>query len=316
MNWLVFSYSLPAKSGSGRRVAVWRRLRVVGAVTPASSVYVLPDRPECLEALQWLSQEIQQAQGEALVMRVEKFETLTDQAVIEFFRAARREEYQEIATQAALLETAAAAAPPQERERLMEQLGKLRRRYTDLQRIDYFGAPEATSLAVRLAHLEQALTPFAPNQSSIAAAQIAEYRGRRWVTRPHPHIDRLACIWLIRRFVDAAAVIRYAVEPEPGEVAFDMDRGQFTHQGRLCTFETMLAAFGFDDPALRLIAEIVHEIDLRDGMYIRPETAGIDVILNGWERDGLADADLETHGMALFSGLYAARQLPISQKGE
>ena len=314
MNWLVFSYSLPAKSG--RRVAVWRRLRVVGAVAPASSVYVLPDRPECLEALQWLSQEIRQAQGEALVMRVEKFETLTDEAVIELFRSARREEYQEIATQAALLETAAAAAQPQEREQLMERLGKLRRRYTDVQRIDYFGATEATSLAVRLAHLEQALMPFAPRQSSIATVQIAEYRGRHWVTRPHPHVDRLACIWLIRRFIDASAAIRYSVESESGEIAFDMERGQFTHQGRVCTFETMLAAFGFDDPALRLIADIVHEIDLQDGMYIGPETAGIDAILSGWERAGLADADLETHGTALFSGLYAARELHISQEGE
>jgi hypothetical protein len=314
MNWLVFSYSLPAKSG--RRVAIWRRLRLVGTISPVSSVYLLPDRPHCLEALRWLSQEIRQAQGEALVMCVAKFETLTDEAVIELFRASRREEYREIATQAALLETAAAAAQPQERERLKEQLGKLRRRYTDVQRIDYFGAPEATSLTVRLAQLEQALMPFAPRQSSTATVQIAEYRGRHWVTRPHPHVDRLACIWLIRRFIDASAAIRYSVESESGEIAFDMERGQFTHQGRMCTFETMLDAFGLDDPALRLIADIVHEIDLRDSMFMRPETAGIDAILNGWERAGIADADLEAHGTALFSGLYAARELHISQEGE
>jgi hypothetical protein len=102
-------------------------------------------------------------------------------------------------------------------------------------------------------------------------------------------------------------VIRYAAEPaEPGEVGFDMDGAEFSHQGNLCTFEVMLRAFQLDETALALIAEIVHEIDLRDGRYQRPETAGVDATLRGWLLANVPDSELEQHGIALFEGLYAA----------
>ena len=124
------------------------------------------------------------------------------------------------------------------------------------------------------------------------------------MTRPNPHVDRLACAWLIRRFINPRAQIRYSDAPQPDEVAFDMSRGPFGHQGNLCTFETMTRAFGLDDPGLRAIAEIVHEIDLRDGRYTRPEVAGIDAVLRGWLTR--SDAEREAHGIALFDGLHVA----------
>ena len=84
-----------------------------------------------------------------------------------------------------------------------------------------------------------------------------------------------------------------------------MEQGQFGHQGNLCTFETMRLAFGFDDPALHTIAEIVHEIDLQDERYTRPETVGVDAVLEGWWKSGLLDADLEARGITLFDALYS-----------
>src|SRR5512135_7318 len=93
MNWIVFSYSLPGKSGSGPRVNLWRRLRRLGAISPAGSAQVLPARDECLEAFQWLAREIRQAHGEAIVMRVEQFEGMSDQQLIDLFHAARGEDY-------------------------------------------------------------------------------------------------------------------------------------------------------------------------------------------------------------------------------
>jgi hypothetical protein len=126
------------------------------------------------------------------------------------------------------------------------------------------------------------------------------------VTRPRPHVDRLACAWLIRRFINPDANIRYATIPEPDEVAFDMPDAQFGHLGVSCSFETMLRAFGFSDPALQTIAEIVHAIDLRDGRYAQPEIEGIAAILQGWLLNDLSDAELEARGVALFEGLYAA----------
>jgi hypothetical protein len=138
--------------------------------------------------------------------------------------------------------------------------------------------------------------------------------------RPRPHVDRLSCIWLIRRFINPQAVVRYSATPEPGEVGFDMPRGEFTHRGPLCTFETMVRAFGLEDQVLQAMGEIIHEIDLRDGRYGHPETAGIDAVLKGWLLAGLADPELEAHGVALFEGLYAdlsrrTRRPPPKRRG-
>ncbi|MFY9820816.1 MAG: chromate resistance protein ChrB domain-containing protein, partial [Thermoanaerobaculia bacterium] len=144
---------------------------------------------------------------------------------------------------------------------------------------------------------------------AVPAAERRRYQGRRWVTRPHPHVDRLACAWLIRRFIDPQAEIRYADEPEEGEVSFDLRDADFGHRGNLCSFETMLAAFGLGaDPALATLAEIVHEIDLRDGTSARPEMPGVDGVLRGWSAAGWPDSELERHGVALFEGLYTAMQ--------
>ncbi len=306
MEWLVLAYSLPSKGGSTTRVAIWRRLRRIGAVSPVGAVYVLPAHEECGESLQWLAQEIRQAQGEAVVMRVDQFEGLTDQHLVELFRTARSEEYADLATQTAALEQALQKTALDEREHLRDTLTKLRRRHMEIARIDYFDTPSGAEVAAHLDGLQHALvTPVAPAVPT-SSAVFAAYRGKQWVTRPRPHVDRLACVWLIRRFIDADAVIRYAATPEPDDITFDMSDAHFGHQGNLCTFETMLRAFALDDPALHVMAEIVHEIDLRDGQYHQPETDGIDAILKGWLISDLSDAEREARGVALFEGLYTS----------
>jgi hypothetical protein len=307
VEWVVLSYSLPAQERSSARVALWRRLRRLGALTLAGSVHLLPGREECVEAFQWFAQEVRQVNGEALVMCVGQFEGLTDADLVELFRSARAAEYQEIMAQAAALQqTLQSAQPVEDRERLLDALDKLRRRHAEVARIDYFDAPEGVVTAAQLAALAQALLGNDTTQVAIAPAQLARYRQRTWVTRPRPHVDRLACAWLIRRFVEPEAVIRYASEPAPGEVTFDMPGAEFGHQGNLCSFETMLRAFGLDDPGLQAIAEMVHEIDLRDGRYVRPDIAGVDALLRGWLLVDYSDTEREAHGIALFEGLYAA----------
>jgi hypothetical protein len=85
-----------------------------------------------------------------------------------------------------------------------------------------------------------------------------------------------------------------------------MEPADFGHQGQRCSFETMRLAFGLDDPGVRALAEIVHDIDLHDDRYGRPETHGVAAILSGWRQANLTDAELEARGLALFDGLYAA----------
>jgi hypothetical protein len=307
MTWLVFSYSLPSKAQSSPRVALWRRLRRLGAITLTGGIHVLPAREEDLEAFQWLAEEVQQAKGEAVVMRVEQFEGLADAELIERFRRARAEDYTTLDTQADGLEERLRVDPkPEERSRIRERLERLRRQHAEVARIDFFDAPEGSLVAAHLARIAQALAASETSSTGVAPAAIQVYRDRRWVTRPRPHVDRLACIWLIRRFINPGAIIRYANAPETDEVGFDMRGGTFSHQGNLCTFETMVVAFGLEDPSLHLIGEIVHEIDLRDGRYAHPETVVIDAVLKGWLLMGFSDLELEGHGVALFEGLYTA----------
>lgn len=300
MSWLVFSYSLPSKASSSPRVTLWRRLKRLGAIA-FNSVQVLPERDDCLEAFQWLAQEVQKASGEALIMRVEQFEGLSDSEIVERFRAARRDDYAELEAQS----TALAKAPdPEARGDLQERLEKLYKHYADIRRIDFFDCPEGAQVMAHLNQISETLTP-APGAIAIATAALDQYQQRSWVTRPRPHVDRLACIWLIRRFIDPKAVIRYAKTPTADEVTFDMNKGDFQHQGNLCTFEIMVKAFGLDDnPALQVLGQIVHEIDLRDGQYRQPQTAGVDALLRGWLLANFSDTSLELHGIALFEGLY------------
>lgn len=304
MSWIVFSYSLPSKAQSSPRVAMWRRLRRLGAVSPKSGVYVLPSREECMEAFQWLAQEVRQAGGESLVMHVERFEGLDESQLRELFNQVRAEEYAEIRRQVEQLQQVLLESSPEVHAQPRETLARLYKRHGEVMHIDFFGCPEATEVAALLARTRQ-LLPGTTAQTHPDHRTIEQYQGKGWVTRPHPHVDRLACIWLIRRFIDREAQVRYSSDPLPGEIAFDMKEGEFTHQGNLCTFEVMVAAFGLQDPGLAFVAQIVHELDLRDGLYVRPETPGIDAVIRGWSLEGLPDTQLEAHGIVLFQGLFA-----------
>lgn len=303
MSWLVFSYSLPSKARSSPRVAVWRRLRAIGAVSPKSGVYVLPARPECEEAFQWLAQEVEDAKGEALLMHVDRFEGMSDDALAGLFQSVRRSDYDALSTRIAELRRSlkASRAPSGEAR---DALIRLRREHAEIARVDFFESPVSAAVAAELDRLEQQLTPAASSGARVERAAVDAYRTARWVTRPQPHVDRLACIWLIRRFVNPRAAVRYAMATEPDEVPFDMPGAAFGHHGSLCTFETMMRTFGLDDSGLRAIAEIVHEIDLRDGRFARPEILGVDAVLRGW--GGLSDTEREAHGVALFEGLYTS----------
>lgn len=306
MSWIVFSYSLPVKRASSARVSLWRRLQRLGSVTPKAGVYVLPDQDECVEAFQWLAQEVQQTGGEAVVMRVERFEGLPDAKLMELFQHACRDKYAELETEAANTERALRRKPSLARAEGLEKLEKLRKRHAEIARVDFFNCPEGAQVSALLLRIQERLRQGDATITRIAPMKLEDYRGAQWVTRPRPHVDRLACAWLIRRFINPTAVIRYAVRPDPGEAGFDMRDATFGHRGNLCTFETMMAAFGLKEPGLQGIAEIVHEIDLRDGRYARPETAGLDLVLKGWLQAGLSDTEVEQRGIALFEGLFTA----------
>ena len=131
----------------------------------------------------------------------------------------------------------------------------------------------------------------------------------KWVTRARPKTDRIACPWLIRRFIDPAARFKFvpgrAYLPRTGEVRFDMFEGEYTHEGDRCTFEVLLLRSGRKDRALAAIAEIVHDIDLKDSKFARAEAGGIAAVVDGLARADLSDGERLEQGGIVFDNLYA-----------
>ena len=133
--------------------------------------------------------------------------------------------------------------------------------------------------------------------------------GHTWVTRAGVFVDRIASAWLIRRFIDPAAQFKFVAargyQPGADERRFDMFEAEYTHEGEHCTFETLCDRFALTDPALRPIAEIVHDIDCKDDKFGRPETAGVAALLQGIAAATTDDAERLSRGAALFDNLYA-----------
>ena len=132
----------------------------------------------------------------------------------------------------------------------------------------------------------------------------------RWATRRHCHVDRAACAWLIRRFIDADAEFVFVDDPDevPADsTPFDMRGVELSHRGGDCSFETFLRRYELADPVLWELAKIVHEADLADERYDAPEAPGLDVLLRGLSmvRD---DEELLALSAALFDGLYEYRK--------
>ena len=305
MTWIVFSYSLPTEA-STPRVTLWRRLRRLGAISPTGSVFILPANDECVESFQWLAQEIRQVEGEALVMRVQKFEGVDDPQLAALFNQARQEEYDEISSQLDVLgQKIEASVEGEDLSKFQSTVQKVQKQLVDIAKIDYFQSPGRTAVVAHLNQIIQQINPKDGGDPKIKTAVKAHYQNRRWVTRPRPHVDRLACAWLIRRYLNPKAVIGYSLTVEPDEVAFDMEGAEFSHQGNFCTFEVMIRAFDLKETALYALAEIVHEIDLGDGRYQRPEAVGIDAALRGWLLTDMTDDEIEAQGLALIDGLFA-----------
>ena len=131
----------------------------------------------------------------------------------------------------------------------------------------------------------------------------------KWATRPGIHVDRTACAWLIRRFVDPEA--EFVLVADPSEVPedatpFDMRGVELGHRGGECSFEAMLRRYELEDPVLWGIAEIVHEADLEDERYDAPEARGLDVLIRGLSMVLSDDEMLELTG-PLYDGLYEYR---------
>lgn len=163
MKWLVFSYSLPSNLTAASRVRIWRKLRKSGAVSPKSSIHILPYNNACAETVRWLAAEVEQESGEAIVMQVDRFENLSDDKVIDIFRNERMADYQQIEAFVAKLEKLLEAhrveqpKDPNKVVSLKRDISKLKKNISEVSRVDFFQIYDKRSLLERLHHLQKTL---------------------------------------------------------------------------------------------------------------------------------------------------------------
>lgn len=296
VSWLLLLYSLPA-SRSTERVAVWRRLKKMGAAQLTTSTYLLPDRPAQHEHFQWLAKQIRDGGGEATLIRAQEIEGLTPEKTVSLFNSARDQDYGSLkkALQSFLTNRKKSGA-----EIAAAELERLTRQFREVREIDFFDSPRGHEVAMLLSRAERPGKKLAPRLDPKA------YRGKTWQTRPRPEIDRVGSAWLIRKFIDPKARFIFAptAASNADAIPFDMVDVEFSHQGDCCTFETLIRRFAIEDKAVRKIGEMIHDADLEDAKFQRVECIGLDRVLKGWGKSAITDQEILTAGFACFDGLY------------
>jgi len=299
---------------------VWRKLMKSGAVQLKGSVYILPDNEEHYEFLQWLVSEISGMKGEGAFARIAEIETMKNPEIVALFNEQRGSDYREIVKSFDDLERRLGSIQKGAKVQIIKvisgQFDKLIREYDGIAAVDFFHSSEGKRLSERIISLKSQVKVLsgveAKKESPIQTREISKYQRRVWVTRKKPFIDRMASAWLIRKFIDSKAVFCFIDEKEIAALdnnssAFDIRGGEFTHSGDMCTFEVLIKAFGLKDKILRKMAEIVHDLDIRDDKYKAAEAKGLEDILSGIRKSAKNDTEALEKGMAVFEMLYVNR---------
>ena len=308
--WLLLLHQIPPKPDYVR-VKIWRRLQALGAIAVKNSAYLLPWGDQAREDLQWVQKEVEQSGGEASICEARFVDGLRDEEIEGLFNAERDNEY---ATLAHDIQTVIDGLPEgqlddDQLKAARTQLRRLKKRLDQIAGLDYFRASGRDGVEGLLSTLDGRLQllPLATDAVPCVLA-TADYRGRTWITRRGIHVDRMASAWLIRRFIDPQARFWFVSDriyaPSKDEVRFDMFQGEFTHEGDACTFEVLINRFGIEERALTPIAEIVHDIDLKDGKFKREEAAGVAATVAGIGMGTQDDEERLAQATVLFESLF------------
>lgn len=313
--WLIFSLSLPARL-QALRVKALRRLAAIGAVPLKNSLHLLPARDDCREHLSWLVQEIEAGGGEAVLLTCMDLGGLSESEARQLFRQARDVDYAEVEAETSRLASMLSTSPQDDTVRRDARafLRRAERRLAAISEIDFFPSGRGETLRVALDAL-LALLDGAVADATPPPCRTEDFRGRTWVTRERPYIDRLSSFWLVRRRIDAGAAIRFLAKDEavpqgPELASFDMAGADFTHRGEMVSFETITADFGIKDVAVRRLMGIIKAIDLADDSGedggLPAEARAVKDVLDGLIKISKDDQELLERAMLLFDALAAS----------
>jgi len=306
-SWLLLIVSLPSNSATAR-MRIWRNLKALGCGLLRDGAYLLPDRVNHRESLQALCNETQAEGGSAWLLTVQSGSKPEEEAFQQLFE--RDGDYAEFALISNQVRKQIAGLSPQE---INKVLRKLRREYESIRAIDYFPnecSREAEAMFMDIiAAAEARLSPDEPHpvKAEIPAREIADYQGRTWATRKHLWVDRVACAWLIKQFIDQQPKFLWLDSPSNCPVAalgFDFDGATFTHIGDRVSFEVLLASFGLEqDQGLARIGALIHTLDIGEG-YV-PEANGFEAMLAGTRKRLSDDDQFLTEVSLILDSLYA-----------
>jgi hypothetical protein len=285
------------------RMRTWRALKALGVGVVRDGVCVLPGRPALRAALQSQADEVVAAGGTAQLLEISgpngEFAALFD----------RTADYAQLVTS---IKSAARALNKTNRAELARGIAKLRKEFEEIVSQDFFPGPAKDQAAGQLDALTLAVNQMlSPGEPHAAAGQVkklsvADYQGRIWATRKRPWIDRLASAWLIHRFIDSKAKIRWLDRPEDcpkKALGFDFDGAAFTHIGGKVTFEVLSASFGLDsDAALEKLGAMVHYLDV--GGIPVAESAGFEAVVRGARQRFASDDEFLVEVEKIFDFIY------------
>jgi len=305
--WSILIVTLPTQPNAVR-LRIWRALKGLGCAALRDGAYLLPQAHA--GALEAVATEVREHGGTASVMTLSpRDENQRSEVLAQFDRAEAYLQWRQtvVALQSGLDELAETEA----RRRLRGVADALQ----SLRRIDYYPGAAAEQAEADLLALRQAFDgrfskdePQARQADGIERLDTAKFQGKRWATRARPWVDRLACAWLIQRFIDSQAQFVWLADPakaERGVLGFDYDGARFSHVGARVSFEVLAASFGLEgDPKLRRIAAVVHYLDV--GGIAAPEAAGLEAVLAGLREVHADDDSLKQAASAVFDALYAA----------
>ena len=312
--WAILILTLPTQPNAVR-LRIWRTLRTLGCAALRDGAYLLPIGHAAL--LEAIATEVREHGGTASVLALSPRDEAQRAEIVSQFD--RTDAY------AQLRETVSALG--NEMDRLGETEARRRVRgvaeaLLALRRIDYYPALPAEQADAELLALRQALDarfsrgePQPRGNDGIEQLDVRRFQGKRWATRARPWVDRLACAWLIRRFVDRQARLVWLADPASvprGAIGFDFDGARFTHVGSQVTFEVLAASFGLaEDPRLRRIGRTVHYLDV--GGIPVAEAPGLEGVLAGLREIHPDDDALAAAAAAVFDALYAS---PLAAPGD
>ena len=300
-HWFCLISSLPTENATARMRA-WRALKAAGAAVLRAGVYLMPELASCRATLDAVAADVVAAGGTAYVMPME---APADEDFSRLFD--RGEDYASLLAELASLRESLSAESALD---VVKQSRKLRKSFASLVETDFFPSQAQKQADAALLELELAaarvLSPHEPQsaEGEIVRLHHADYQGRTWATRRRPWVDRLACAWLIQRFIDPQARLLWLDSPADcptSAIGFDFDGAAFSHVGARVTFEVLLASFGLEQAALKRLAALVHYLDV--GGIQAPEAIGIESVLAGLRQTISDDDQLLKATSSIFDGL-------------